>query len=180
MRNLKKFKQFESKEEFISQDDIKDIFVDIIDKGFVIKFYTENDSNDSKGGSQFFDLRKNPSKSGLGYFEKRDAYGYSDLSKIKSEFDVFDILEDIKNRLNSMGYIIGFEFEFNLSDGAYLIIVCHMQHSTLDDTHSDNEPEDDDGVQLQDDLEDDDEVQLQDDFMDRLDDHRFGINTGPR
>lgn len=143
MRNLKKFKQFESKEEFISHDDIKDIFVDIIDKGFTIEFYTDNDQRE---GTYFFDFKKEPSKAGLGYFDKRDAYGFSNLSKIKEEFGVFDILEDIKHRLNSMRYTIGFEFDFCLTGigATELEIICHMQTSTLDSESEEDDENDSD------------------------------------
>ena len=43
-----------------------------------------------------------------------------------------DIMEESKSRLESMGYTIGFEFEFNFSITSQLNIVCHMQHSKHD------------------------------------------------
>jgi hypothetical protein len=50
-QRLKSFKTFESNSEFISEDDIKDIFADLLDKGYNITFY------DSKFGKYYFDLK---------------------------------------------------------------------------------------------------------------------------
>jgi hypothetical protein len=50
-QRLKSFKTFESNSEFLSEDDIKDIFADLLDKGYNITFY------DSRSGKYYFDLK---------------------------------------------------------------------------------------------------------------------------
>lgn len=173
-KHIKSFRLFESTEtSYISFDDIKDIFIDIIHKDYQINFY---DVAEQKNGKYFFEFKKSPSEDRLGYFSNGSAYGYSNLSKIKEEIDVFDILDDCKHRLNSMGYIIGFEFEFNISTSVGLAIVCHLKHNSIEEKEEENDPDEDDwggfgewgdediGIETEDeDIEDDEDEDIEDD-----------------
>lgn len=143
MKKLSNFKTFESKEEYLDYLDyltIKDLFIDLIDDGYEMITY---DNDLSKIGKYFFEFRKSLSEDELGcqsfmnmqsnYIERGHAYGYSNLSKIKSEVDKsISIIEESRDRLTDLGYTIGFEMEFNFSTGSLIVIVCHMQHSKYD------------------------------------------------
>ena len=78
-------------------------------------------------------MKKEIPEESLGYIDMGHAYGYTNIQKIKEELNIFDILEESKNRLQSLGYIIGFDFEFNFSITSYINIVGHMKHSNIDD-----------------------------------------------
>lgn len=167
-RHISNFRTFESKEEFISIDDIKEIFIELIDKGYEIKSHSKKLDNSRRGdtsGKYFFEFNKSLSKESIGYFDKGLAYGCSNINVIKKEFDIFDTLEDAKESLKSMGYTIGFEFEFNLTStsDSILKIICHMQHSKFDITGSE-----DNGMDGFGDMEEDDEQFLRETDLDSL------------
>ena len=126
-QRLKSFKTFESKSEFISEDDIKDIFIDLLDKGYNITFY------DSKFGKYYFDL-KLEDNSGFEYLEDNDnVWGCTDLNSMSRELtSLFEILDDAKQRLNSMSYLVGFDPEFSFGETSHFSVSCHIAHSSLD------------------------------------------------
>jgi hypothetical protein len=143
-KHIKEFKTFEVKDltwikshGFISMEDIGEIFVEMTDKGFkMVNHFDYPKSKDIYTGKYFFEFKKSLSREYLGYISKGGSYGFTNLEAIKKEFNVLDILDDCKYRLNSMEYTIGFEFEFNLSsmtkDSIYMNIICHMRHSKFD------------------------------------------------
>jgi hypothetical protein len=126
-QRLKSFKTFESNSEFISEDDIKDIFIDLLDKGYNITFY------DSKFGKYYFDL-KLEDNSGFEYLEDNDnVWGCTDLNSMSRELtSLLEILDDGKQRLSSMGYLSGFEPEFSFGETSHFSVSCHIAHSSLD------------------------------------------------
>lgn len=134
MKNLKRFKKFESKRPYISKSDIEEIFIDLIDDEYLFSFYT--DENDVSG-TYYFDLRKQ-------FNEKFDfntdiyKYGCRDLDSMQSEIEkVFDVLKTAKQRINSMGYDISFEPEFTFSEDTLFCIVCRIAHSNIKDEDND-------------------------------------------
>jgi hypothetical protein len=126
-QRLKSFKTFESKSEFISEDDIKDIFADLLDKGYNITFY------DSKFGKYYFDL-KLEDNSGFEYIHDSDnVWGCTDLNSMSRELtSLLEILDDGKQRLESMEYLAGFEPEFSFGETSHFSVSCHIAHSSLD------------------------------------------------
>ena len=126
-QRLKTFKTFESNSEFISEDDIKDIFADLLDKGYKITFY------DSKFGKYYFDL-KLEDNSGFEYIQDSDnVWGCTDLNSISRELtSLLEILDDAKQRLNSMEYLVGFDPEFSFGETSHFSVSCHIAHSSLD------------------------------------------------
>ena len=126
-QRLKTFKTFESNSEFISEDDIKDIFADLLDKGYKITFY------DSKFGKYYFDL-KLEDNSGFEYIEDNDnVWGCTDLNSMSREItSLLEILDDAKQRLNSMEYLAGFDPEFSFGETSHFSVSCHIAHSSLD------------------------------------------------
>ena len=126
-QRLKSFKTFESNSEFISEDDIKDIFADLLDKGYNITFY------DSKFGKYYFDL-KLEDNSGFEYIENSDnVWGCTDLNSMSREItSLLEILDDAKQRLNSMEYLAGFDPEFSFGETSHFSVSCHIAHSSLD------------------------------------------------
>jgi hypothetical protein len=149
--NILDFKTFESKVEYLSIEDINEIFIEVLDLGYVAKFYGGGISNntsvgtfaqlladrDGRSGAKFgiyyFDLKKE-SKSSFGWIDNSYAWGCTDLLAMSKEMnDLLLILDDIKERLNSMGYTVGFEPEFSFSENSMFSIVCHMQHSSHDE-----------------------------------------------
>ena len=126
-QRLKTFKTFESNSEFISEDDIKDIFADLLDKGYEITFY------DSKFGKYYFDL-KLEDNSGFEYIQDSDnVWGCTDLNSMSRELtSLLEILDDAKQRLNSMEYLVGFDPEFSFGETSHFSVSCHIAHSSLD------------------------------------------------
>ena len=126
-QRLKTFKTFESNSEFISEDDIKDIFADLLDNGYNINFY------DSKFGKYYFDL-KLEDNSGFEYIEDNDnVWGCTDLNSMSRAItSLLEILDDAKQRLNSMEYLVGFDPEFSFGETSYFSVSCHIAHSSLD------------------------------------------------
>ncbi len=130
-KSFKDFKTFESDinkvGNFLSEDDIKDIFVDLLDKEYTITFY------DSKFGKYYFDL-KLEDNSGFEYLEDSDnVWGCTDLNSMSRALtSLLEILDDAKQRLNSMEYLAGFEPEFSFGETSFLSISCHIAHSSLD------------------------------------------------
>jgi hypothetical protein len=126
-QRLKSFKTFESNSEFISEDDIKDIFADLLDKGYNITFY------DSKFGKYYFDL-KLEDNSGFEYIHDSDnVWGCTDLNSMSRELtSLLEILDDGKQRLESMEYLAGFEPEFSFGETSHFSVSCHIAHSSLD------------------------------------------------
>ena len=126
-QRLKSFKTFESKSEFISEDDIKDIFADLLDKGYNITFY------DSKFGKYYFDL-KLEDNSGFEYIhDSGNVWGCTDLNSMSRELtSLLEILDDGKQRLESMEYLAGFEPEFSFGETSHFSVSCHISHSSLD------------------------------------------------
>jgi hypothetical protein len=130
-QRLKKFKTFESDinkvGNFLSEDDIRDIFADLLDNGYEITFY------DSKFGKYYFDL-KLEDNSGFEYIEDNDnVWGCTDLNSISRALtSLLEILDDAKQRLNSMGYLAGFDPEFSFGETSHFSVSCHIAHSSLD------------------------------------------------
>lgn len=126
-RNILDFKTFESKVEYLSVEDINEIFIEVLDLGYVIKFY------DTGGGKYYFDLKKE-SQNSFGWIDAGNTWGCTDLQAMSKEMtDLFSILDDIKERLNSMEYTVGFEPEFSFAESSMFSIVCHIQHSSQDE-----------------------------------------------
>jgi len=138
--NILDFKTFESNVEYLSIEDINEIFIEVLDLGYVAKFYGGNQlladrdgGSGAKFGIYYFDLKKE-SKSSFGWIDNSYAWGCTDLLTMSKEMnDLLLILDDIKERLNSMGYTVGFEPEFSFSENSMFSIVCHMQHSSHDE-----------------------------------------------
>jgi hypothetical protein len=138
--NILDFKTFESNVEYLSIEDINEIFIEVLDLGYVAKFYGGSHllaDRDGRSGAKFgiyyFDLKKE-SKSSFGWIDNSYAWGCTDLLAMSKEMnDLLLILDDIKERLNSMGYTVGFEPEFSFSENSMFSIVCHMQHSSHDE-----------------------------------------------
>lgn len=126
-QRLKSFKTFESNSEFLSEDDIKDIFADLLDNGYNINFY------DSKFGKYYFDL-KLEDNSGFEYIEDNDnVWGCTDLNSMSRALtSLLEILDEAKQRLNSMGYLAGFDPEFSFGETSHFSVSCHIAHSSLD------------------------------------------------
>ena len=132
-KHIKSF--FESQEQkFLTINDILDIFVELTDLGFNPKTY---DVAREKYGIYFIEFRKIMSEKSFGFINKGSAYGLTDLNAIKKELNIFEILEDAKHRIESMGYTIGFDMEFNFNSIVDLSITAHIQHSSLDQDSED-------------------------------------------
>jgi len=140
-RNILDFKAFESKEEHLSVEDINEIFIEVFDLGYVAKFH--NKEICSRTGIYYFDLKKESQRS-FGWMTAGHSWGCTDMKAMSKEMsDLFSLLDDIKERLNSMGYTIGFEPEFSFAESSMFSIVCHMQHSSQDEEEDDYEGDDD-------------------------------------
>ena len=126
-RNILDFKTFESKVEYLTVEDINEIFIEVLDLGYISKFY------DAKFGKYYFDLKKE-SQNSFGWIDAGNAWGCTDLQAMSKEMtNLFSLLDDIKERLNSMGYTVGFEPEFSFAESSMFSIVCHIQHSSQDE-----------------------------------------------
>lgn len=125
--NILDFKTFESKVEYLSVEDIKEIFIEVLDLGYVPTFYK------TSFGGYYFDLKKE-SQGSFNWIEVDNAWGCTDLHSMSKEMtNLFSILDDIKERLNSMGYTVGFEPEFSFAETSMFSIPCHIQYSSQDE-----------------------------------------------
>lgn len=126
--NILDFKTFESKVEYLTVEDINEIFIEVLDLGYANPtFY------DAKFGKYYFDLKKE-SQNSFGWIDAGNAWGCTDLQAMSKEMtNLFSLLDDIKERLNSMGYTVGFEPEFSFAESSMFSIVCHIQHSSQDE-----------------------------------------------
>lgn len=127
VKKVSNFKQFNESVKFITKDDIEEIFIDLIDDGYQFNFYSEH------MGIYYFDFRKNFTE-GFDFNLNTSKYGCQDLDSMGKEIQkVLSILKDSKQRLNSMGYDIGFEPEFAFSEDTLFCITCHMSHKSIKD-----------------------------------------------
>ena len=135
-KSFKDFKTFESDinkvGNFLSKDDIKDIFADLLDNGYEITFYGSTETH-GKFGKYHFDL-KLEDNSGFEYLEDSDnVWGCTDLNSMSRALtSLLEILDDAKQRLNSMEYLAGFEPEFSFGETSHFSVNCHIAHSSLD------------------------------------------------
>jgi hypothetical protein len=84
-------------------------------------------------GKYHFDLKKE-SQNSFGWIDAGNTWGCTDLLAMSKEMtNLFSLLDDIKERLNSMGYTVGFEPEFSFAESSMFSIVCHIQHSSHDE-----------------------------------------------
>ena len=127
MKRVKNFKQFESKVSIeLTQDDIKDIFIDLIDAGFQIKFLNSNS----------FELRRDrheiPDEE-FGWIDEDGAWGVTDFDAIGNQLNLIqDCVKEAKSRIESAGYKIGFDMDFNFTQPALLFIGCHISPGLVD------------------------------------------------
>ena len=123
---LSNFKQFNESDDsgIVSQDEIKDIFADLIDEGYVIKIHTHSED------SAFFEFEKKLGSDYIGAMSKNSVYGYTNIDAIVAEYNKLSILEGIKGMLNSMGYLIGFEFESDITatSDRSIKVICHLEY----------------------------------------------------
>lgn len=124
LSNFKQFNESDDSSGIVSVDEIKDIFADLIDEGYVFVSHIHSDDN------AFFEFEKKLSSEQLGAINKNSVYGYSNINAIVGEYNKLSILEGIKGMLNSMGYLIGFEFESDLTatSDRNIKIICHLEY----------------------------------------------------
>lgn len=127
MKRLNNFKTFESSSNFLTEEQIRDIFVELVDEGYTFNFYSGH------MGIYYFDFRKNFTE-GFDFNTNTYSYGCQDLESMNKQVQlVFSVLEEVKSRLNSMDYSIGFEPEFSFSEETLFCITCHMSHKSVED-----------------------------------------------
>ena len=137
MKRIVKFKKFESQTHQIEKSDLEEIFIDLIDDYYLLTVYGEGNLNKLHPGTYYFDLKKQFSEQ-FDFDTKTLSYGCRDLDSMQTEIKkVFDSLKVAKDRINSMGYDIGFEPEFAFSEDTLFCIVCHMSHSGVKDVDDD-------------------------------------------
>jgi hypothetical protein len=137
MKRIVKFKKFESQTYRLEKSDLEEIFIDLIDDDYFITLYGEGNLDKLHPGTYYFDLRKQFNEQ-FDFDTKTLSYGCRDLDSMQTEIKkVFDSLKVAKDRINSMGYDIGFEPEFSFSEDTLFCIVCHMSHSSVKDMDTD-------------------------------------------
>lgn len=132
VKKVSNFKQFNESNEStkLTKDDIEEIFIDLIDDGYLFQFY--NKVSDLYP-NYYFDFRKQYIRQ-FDFNLNTSKYGCQDLDSMGKEIQkVLSILKDSKQRLNSMGYDIGFEPEFAFSEDTLFCITCHMSHKSIKD-----------------------------------------------
>ncbi len=138
VKKVSNFKQFnESISNHLTKDDIEEVFMDLIDEGYLLTIYGDGRLDKLHPGTYYFDLRKQFIQS-FDFDTKTLSYGCTDLNSMQSEIvKVFEVLKDAKHKLNSMGYDVGFEPEFAFSEDTLFCIVCHLSPSGIKDEDSD-------------------------------------------
>jgi hypothetical protein len=135
MKRIVEFKKFESRIHQLEKSDLEEIFIDLIDEDYLLTVYGEGKLDrlhpKEQGGYFYFDLRKQFSEA-FDFDNKTLSYGCRDIDSMHAEIEkVFTVLRDAKDRLNSMGYNIGFEPEFQFSEDTLFCITCHVAHSNI-------------------------------------------------
>ncbi len=133
VKKVSNFKQFNESNEStkLTKEDIEEIFIDLIDDGYLFQFY--NKVSDLYPTNYYFDFRKQYIRQ-FDFNLNTSKYGCQDLDSMGKEIQkVLEVLKNAKQRLNSMGYDIGFEPEFSFSEDTLFCITCHMAHSTIKD-----------------------------------------------
>lgn len=118
---LSNFKQFNESQDNIdlTQDEIKDIFVDLIDDGYSISFQT----------NELFELVKSFSDESVGLLNKNGITGYTNIGFIAEEYNKLTILDSIRKMLNSMGYMMAFEIvSYITTSDREIKITCQMEY----------------------------------------------------
>jgi len=137
MKRILEFKRFESQVHQIEKSDLEEIFIDLIDEDYLLTVYGEGKLDRLHQGTYYFDLRKQFSEQ-FDFDTKTLSYGCRDLDSMQNEIKkVFESLKVAKDRINSMGYEIGFEPEFSFSEDTLFCITCHM--SPITDKDEDDE-----------------------------------------
>ncbi len=115
----------------LTKEDIEEIFIDLIDDGYLFQFYSK--VSDLYPTNYYFDFRKQYIRQ-FDFNLNTSKYGCQDLDSMGNEVQkVLEVLKNAKQRLNSMGFDIGFEPEFSFSEDTLFCITCHMAHSTVKD-----------------------------------------------
>ncbi len=133
MKKVSNFKQFNESNDSVklTKEDIEEIFIDLIDEGYLFQFY--NKVSELYPTNYYFDFRKQYIRQ-FDFNLNTSKYGCQDLDSMSKEIQkILDILKNAKQRLNSMGYDIGFEPEFSFSEDTLFCITCHMSHSSIKD-----------------------------------------------
>ena len=137
MKRIVKFKKFESQTHQIEKSDLEEIFIDLIDDDYLLTVYGDGKLDKLHPGTYYFDLRKQFSEQ-FDFDTKTLSYGCRDLDAMQTEIKkVFESLKVAKDRINSMGYNIGFEPEFAFSEDTLFCITCHMSQSSDKDVEDD-------------------------------------------
>ncbi len=115
----------------LTKEDIEEIFIDLIDDGYLFQFYSK--VSDLYPTNYYFDFRKQYIRQ-FDFNLNTSKYGCQDLDSMGNEVQkVLEVLKNAKQRLNSMGFDIGFEPEFSFSEDTLFCITCHMSHSSIKD-----------------------------------------------
>ena len=133
VKKVSNFKQFNESNEStkLTKDDIEEIFIDLIDDGYLFQFYSK--VSDLYPTNYYFDFRKQYIRQ-FDFNLNTSKYGCQDLDSMGNEVQkVLEVLKNAKQRLNSMGYDIGFEPEFSFSEDTLFCITCHMSHKSIKD-----------------------------------------------
>lgn len=130
MKRIKNFYKFESNSVEISKSDIEEIFIDLLDDDYLLTVYGDGKLDRLHPGTFYFDLRKQFSEA-FDFDTETMSYGCRDIDSMQKEIvKVLEVLKVSKQRINSMGYDIGFEPEFSFSEDTLFTITCHLSPST--------------------------------------------------
>ena len=136
MKRIKDFYKFESNNTDISKSDLEEIFIDLLDDDYLLTVYGDGKLDKLHPGTFYFDLRKQFSEQ-FDFNTKTLSYGCRDLDAMQNEIKkVFESLKVAKDRINSMGYEIGFEPEFSFSEDTLFCLTCHMSPMTNKDDYN--------------------------------------------
>ena len=124
---IKKFKIFESDDidYIISNEDLYDIFIDLVDDGFeyrLLHSYKKNKRIELKKSiNQPFDYKENDDNLFFPYM------GINDLKSFNKEIEkTIDTLDQIKSRFKRMGYILLTQFGISVEDTYSIQIYCDL------------------------------------------------------
>lgn len=121
---VKNFKQFESNKDILSEDDIRDIFSELLDQDYEAEFF-----DTSSNYSYYFQLKKKLNESDFDPIDIGSAYGITNLKKIEEvQSEFISIMEGVKSRIDRLNHHIGFEFEFHFGSYSMIFVSCHMQN----------------------------------------------------
>lgn len=124
----------DSQGDFLTYDEIRDFFQEFIDDNDFDEIKTHSPTGQSENISGFYDIefKKSFNQSTCKYSSEEGCSGYSSPSLILDNISFIKELDDIKKRLDSVGYVFNFDISMSADYLGFSIRIfcmgCHKDN----------------------------------------------------